>query len=456
MDDGSSPQLLFSLERCLKNVRHFLESAKKIFSKQKVMVFYAVKANSHEKILRAICKEGVGCEILSERELSAAKSYSTLLVVNGHYKSANYLKEAIASNPQMLIVESMEEILRAEKAAKEIGIKQIDIGIRISNSSNGKLGIGEADIPLLPKMQLQHCTLRGLHFHAGWNVRDDKVVESYLRRLRDLHEFFVKNGVHIDTWNFGGSFCEASMDRQQLYKRLLLYKSYLLPQVANIYFEPGRYFVGDCGSLHTQVVEVRNGFYCLDTCTYHYHFSGASPKVTLIPRKFREKDSPEKVVFSGHWPSESDQIVVNNLEYTPRVGDGVIFHNLGAYIDGFKDQFSLGRSLDFDFDTNFEKITTRMNSGDRSTMKRYWDEELDCLHSMPGKKSHRLQFLHGLLILFELNQDYSEDQINKILGRIYLDTALLRRELIVEGLMHRDSAQIYRINSHASGPQSQE
>ncbi len=69
---------------------------------------------------------------------------------------------------------------------------------------------------------------------------------------------------------------------------------------------------------------------------------------------------------------------------------------------------------------------------------------------MPVQRSHRLLVLRWLADRFEYGRDYPETEVNELLAKHDEDFALLRRELVDEGLMRR-SRGIYRRTGVSSG-----
>jgi hypothetical protein len=67
----------------------------------------------------------------------------------------------------------------------------------------------------------------------------------------------------------------------------------------------------------------------------------------------------------------------------------------------------------------------------------------DRVQQLPAARKRQIELLHWIVEDFEPNRDYSESEVNAILGRRHPDFATLRRDLIDEGLMERERG-IYR------------
>ncbi len=71
-------------------------------------------------------------------------------------------------------------------------------------------------------------------------------------------------------------------------------------------------------------------------------------------------------------------------------------------------------------------------------LKAYFKEGLDGpLSDFPAKEKRKIVILKHILKRFELNKEYTEKEVNEILGEVYFDHVTLRRYLIEYGFMNR-------------------
>lgn len=425
------------MELCRINCRQFLKTSQRILKNKKVRVYFAVKANAISNIHRLIFSEGMGAEVITDTELAKALASQASVVVNGHCKSDAMIQQAIATNADMINVESIPELNRVEAIAKALSKFQVSVGIRVQIKENGKLGFSPEGLSHIEKTGCSHCHIRGLHYHAGWNIREEDVIRKNMEKILVCHRILSERGYYIDTINLGGSFCEPTEDEGQLSRRMELYHAMLPTSVPYIHFEPGRYLVGNCGTLEASVVEIRNGHYCLNSCAYGYCLTNATKRIILIPKRYRPKDYPKQVVFSGHWPCEEDVVTVENLEYTPKIGDIVSFHNFGAYCDEWKRQFEFNSGLDYSFDTNFHKISQKLANIEANVIHTHWDYLRDQFSEIPKKLPQKKIVLKALHHLFLEKDDYTEAEVNQILKAYHEDFCMLRRDLADFGYLNR-------------------
>ena len=70
--------------------------------------------------------------------------------------------------------------------------------------------------------------------------------------------------------------------------------------------------------------------------------------------------------------------------------------------------------------------------------------------SLPSKHSKRLLLLDWLVQDFEPGRRYSEQMVNLVIGRRHADTAALRRYLVDDGFLDRESGQYWRSGGSTS------
>jgi len=81
-----------------------------------------------------------------------------------------------------------------------------------------------------------------------------------------------------------------------------------------------------------------------------------------------------------------------------------------------------------------------------------WEEKVlanfldgERLIRLPARWKKRMVILRWLVESFEWNRSYPQAEVNRILARFHPDTATIRREFIVYGLMDRENSVYWRI-----------
>jgi diaminopimelate decarboxylase len=342
------PILKFNLNRVRDNARRFHSLAQKFWTNDQYKVFYAVKANPDEKILRILSEENFGFEVMTNLQLNSALAYSSKIISSGFYKKQNFIESSIGK-VKYIVVEGIHDFLNIKNALTKLSNQKIAIALRIKLEPTNKIGFSvEEIISLIPFLRNNKIIqLSGLHFHSGWNVKDESQVIKYLQVFKDVYELLVKNFINLEFLNLGGSFCEHSSDSTQLEKRIRLYADFFKNTSCQIHFEPGRYLVGDAGNLYAQITYVnhKTNEIIVNTCAYGYKLNAGTPKGQLLNI---ETGSTQKWDIFGFWPAEGDRCQLE-LEGVPVVGNQLLFKNMGAYTWDMPMQFEANDGLKIEF-----------------------------------------------------------------------------------------------------------
>jgi len=154
----------------------------------RIRTFYALKSNSHPDIARILVGCGIGLDVSSGRELSAALAGgASRIVFSGPGKTAEELALALEHAGRVtLFIDSFGELERLIRAAREGG-RTLRAGVRLTSDERGlwrKFGIpldrlGEF---VAAAAAAPHVQLRGLQFHTSWNL-DSAAQVAFLARL---------------------------------------------------------------------------------------------------------------------------------------------------------------------------------------------------------------------------------------------------------------------------------
>lgn len=84
-----------------------------------------------------------------------------------------------------------------------------------------------------------------------------------------------------------------------------------------------------------------------------------------------------------------------------------------------------------------------VSSWEKKVLKTYFED--DKLKQIPASRKKRLVVLKYLIEFFDFNRQYSEKEVNHIIGQYHWDFATLRREMIADKLMERKNSVYWRI-----------
>lgn len=245
-------------------------------------VHYAVKANANPKILNVICQAGLGADCVSGGEIQAAINAgfsSSKIVFAGVGKSDKEINLAIDKDIFCFNVESVPELAVINEIAAAKG-KVAKVAFRINpnvgahthaNITTGlaenKFGIAMEDMEDIigQAEDMKNVKFVGLHFHIGSQILDMGDFVALCNRINDLQKQLEAHHVTVDNINVGGGL---GIDYTHPNKVSVPdFKSYFATYARHLklrkgqmlHFELGRSVVGQCGSLISRVLYVKQG-----------------------------------------------------------------------------------------------------------------------------------------------------------------------------------------------------
>lgn len=245
-------------------------------------VHYAVKANANPKLLNIICQAGLGVDCVSGGEIMAALNAGfspDKIVFAGVGKSDKEIKLGLEKGIYCFNVESIPELEVINQLAEQCG-KVASIALRINpnvgahthaNITTGlaenKFGIAMSDMDdvIAKALAMKNVKFMGLHFHIGSQILDMGDFVALCNRINDLQAQLETHHIKIDLINVGGGL---GIDYNHPNRVPIPdFKSYFetyakhlkLRKGQSLHFELGRSVVGQCGSLITKVLYVKQG-----------------------------------------------------------------------------------------------------------------------------------------------------------------------------------------------------
>jgi diaminopimelate decarboxylase len=244
------------------------------------MVHYAVKANFNARIMKLIAESGLGADCVSGNEIDLALKSGFRaddIVFAGVGKTDREIEFALESDILCFNCESKPEIMVISEIARRLG-KTASLAIRINPNvdaythnyintgvEDSKFGIHLTDLPEVVEMiQLDPALrLRGIHFHIGSQILKMDVFKSLCLKINELLTWFTDRSIDIDIINVGGGLGidHSYPDSLPLFKEYFRIFGTLLDKKPHqkVFFEIGRALVGQCGSLISRVLYVKEG-----------------------------------------------------------------------------------------------------------------------------------------------------------------------------------------------------
>ncbi len=246
------------------------------------VVHYAVKANANPKILSIVREAGLGADCVSGGEISAAVKAGfrpESIVYAGVGKSDWEINLGLEKDIFCFNVESVAELDVINELAMKMG-KVAKVAFRINpdigahthaNITTGlaenKFGIAMQDMEqaIDHAAPLTNVKFVGLHFHIGSQIMDMGDFSALCNRINDLQDQLEQKRIRVEHINVGGGL---GIDYQHPNRVPVPdFKSYFatyakhlkLRDGQKLHFELGRSVVGQCGSLITKVLYIKQG-----------------------------------------------------------------------------------------------------------------------------------------------------------------------------------------------------
>ncbi len=261
-------------------LRSTLDEVKTESEKLGYKVHYAVKANHNHRLLKIISSYGFGADCVSGNEVAAAINAGfspSDVVFAGVGKTDKDIVAAIKAGIFCFNCESIPELEVINHLASQQN-KVAQIALRINpyidahthkyittGIEESKFGINTWEIEEVVKIiyGLKNIRLLGMHFHIGSQITSLPVFKSLCLKINELQQWFVTHNIDLEIINVGGGLGidyenPDNNPRFQEYFSLLNEFIDVLPDQI-LHMEPGRSIIGQCGSLISRVLFIKNG-----------------------------------------------------------------------------------------------------------------------------------------------------------------------------------------------------
>ena len=245
-------------------------------------VHYAVKANANPQVLRIIREAGLGADCVSGGEIEAAVKAgfkNSKIVFAGVGKSDWEINLGLDNDIFCFNVESVPELEVINELAAQKG-KVARVAFRLNpnvgahthaNITTGlaenKFGIAMSDMERMVDHAgtLKNVKFVGLHFHIGSQILDMGDFRALCNRVNELQDQLERRHIVAEHINVGGGL---GIDYQHPNRVPLPdFKDYFdtyarhlkLRPGQTLHFELGRAVVGQCGSLITRTLYIKEG-----------------------------------------------------------------------------------------------------------------------------------------------------------------------------------------------------
>ena len=245
-------------------------------------VHYAVKANANPRILRIIREAGLGADCVSGGEIEAsikAGFPSSKIVYAGVGKADWEINLGLDNDIFCFNVESIPELEVINQLAAQKG-KTARVAFRLNpnvgahthaNITTGlaenKFGIDMRDMLTVMDIarRMDHIKVVGLHFHIGSQILDMSDFQALCNRINELQLELERHQMTVEHINVGGGLgIDYQHPNRVPVPDFRAYfdtyaKTLKLRPGQTLHFELGRSVVGQCGTLITRTLYIKEG-----------------------------------------------------------------------------------------------------------------------------------------------------------------------------------------------------
>jgi diaminopimelate decarboxylase len=313
--------------------------------------FFACKALTNINILKYISSLGCGIDCSSINEVKLAlhagvPSEKILYTSNGI--SFDEIQEAVEAGVHINIdsLSNLEKFGKKYRGDYPIGVRirpNILAGgnLKISTGhERSKFGIPVDQLDALKSIVDEYgMKIKTLHIHTGSDIKDADVFVHGIKVLSELVPHFP----HLEVIDLGGGFkvpYEPEDEETDIANIASKLKKYLDTHLFKdgkkyqLWFEPGKYLVSECGYLVTKVNVIKDNGTQI--------FAGVNSGLNHLIRpmmydayhhvvNISHPEGTEKVYTVTGYICETDNLANDRLLHEVREGDYLVFYNAGAY-----------------------------------------------------------------------------------------------------------------------------
>lgn len=230
-------------------------------------VYYAVKANPGEPVIKELCtlKSNFDCASIQEIQLCLSQGAQAKHISYGNtVKKETDIKKAYDLGVRLFCFDSLEELEKLSRVAPEANVfcRILTPGEGADWPLSRKFGCDtEMAIELLVKAKELGLQPYGVSFHVGSQQRDVTQWRAAISETAGIFEALKREDIQLKMINLGGGFPATYIDPAEgLEWYATGIEEYLNENFGDdwprIIIEPGRSMVADSGIVQTEVVAV--------------------------------------------------------------------------------------------------------------------------------------------------------------------------------------------------------
>ena len=352
--DFKTPYYIFDESILCSHVGE-LSAIRAKYTKEDLSFCYAIKANPF--LIPYIDKLVDHFEVCSWGELKICRQYKvdpSKIILSGVNKEPGMISDALEYGVRIFTAESMhqyDEIVRQvegkENRKNKEQTAEVDVQIKLlPRLSNGaQFGMDESCVEEIIRDRDKHpnVSIAGIHYFTGTQKKKFSKIESELKLLEELfaelkneYDFepeLLEYGPGLGVPYFVGDDFENYYSVYEEMVQYIVSAKYSY----RVNLEMGRFFVASCGDYVTSIADVKGTperpILILDGGRNHISYYGQN-MVMKTPVIVSMKDDESNAVpcdLYGSLCSFNDMIAREVMIPDPKIGDWLVFKNIGAY-----------------------------------------------------------------------------------------------------------------------------
>jgi diaminopimelate decarboxylase len=272
-----TPVYVYSTATLERHFTVFHDALQTAMPGRRLLVAYAVKANSNVAVIRTLARLGAGADTVSEGEIRRALAAGVppeRIVFSGVGKTDAELAFAIDQGVCEINVEAEAELERLATIAEAKGARPA-IAIRVNpdvgagghakistGKAESKFGVSFSEARRLYARAAASSFLRpvGVACHIGSQITDLTPLEAAFRRMRSLVEDLRADGLNVERLDLGGGLGVPYFDAPEAPPLPSIYAAMVARVLdgldIDLAFEPGRLIVANAGVLVSTAIHV--------------------------------------------------------------------------------------------------------------------------------------------------------------------------------------------------------
>lgn len=314
-------------------------------------IFYALKANPDPIVAGRLADMGSGFEIASSAELEMLRELkvdASRIISSNTIKKAGFVVEAYEYGIRHFGFDSMAELQKLRRYAPG---SYVSARLAVPNEGSDwpldkKFGASPQEVvDLMTSAASYGLEPTGITFHVGSQCRDPQSWAVALDIVSDVLKALAKQGIPLRIINIGGgmpiAYANDEVPRADVVAAAVHERTSEFADGVEVWLEPGRAFVGEAGTLVSEVIglaerEGRRWVY-LDVGIFH----GLAEAIGGISYTFEAGPGELKpCVIAGPSCDSFDVITKDGLLPELEVGDLVAVRAAGAYSTVYASTFN--------------------------------------------------------------------------------------------------------------------